>query len=104
MGGEAAAAAKENETQTNDQQQGQQQTGDQAQQQGGSGEGQQQNQQQGGGEGEGFDVVEEGATPASDRVIPLSAHLKAKGKWKQQKTALKDDAAAKGQEAELLAL
>lgn len=53
---------------------------------------------------EGFDVIEEGATPASDRVIPLSAHIKAKVKWKQQKTALKGDAEAKGQEAELLKL
>jgi hypothetical protein len=56
------------------------------------------------GESEGLEVVEAGATQASGRVIPLSAHVKAKGKWKQRVAAATDTAEAERQEKELLRL
>jgi hypothetical protein len=59
-----------------------------------------------GGEDEGFDVVESGeATPASGKkVVPLSAHVKAKSKWKERVRNAEKDKEALASENELLRL
>jgi len=84
------------------QQQEQQSTEGKAQQQGAAAEGEQQQAQQAEGE-EGFEVVEEGAPAGSDRgLMSVSAHIKAKQKWKARQREAVKSAEALTAENELL--